>query len=179
VFEPLEVDVGEEPAGRVPGGLVVGGGPPMSGPGTGPASKLRPSRWSCDWSHNLEVEDVAVEAEILQESVELFGPRSVLSLILPVCIVLVLESVIEFPDPIAQIVALPSGFGECRVWGAAALLVAGTTRGGLAGAHAIASGLEAKDIVLCNGELALGVSHLAPVLGALSGGRVCESLVAV
>jgi hypothetical protein len=75
--------------------------------------------------------------------------------------------------------ALPGGFGECGVWGAAALLVAGTTRGGFAGAHAIASGLEAEDVVLRDGELALGVSHLAPVLGALSGGRVCESLVAV
>ncbi len=120
---------------------------------------------------------MAVEAEILLESVELFGPRSVLSLIVPVCIVL--ESVIEFPDPIARIVALPRGFGECGVWGAAALLVAGTTRGGFAGAHAIASDLKAEDIVHCDGELALGVSHLAPVLGALSGGRVCESLVAV
>jgi hypothetical protein len=125
----------------------------------------------------LEVEDMAVEAEVLLESVELFGPGSVLSLIVPVCIVL--ESVIELSDPLAQIVALPGGFSEGGVWGAAALLVAGASRSGFAGAHAVASGLKAADIIFGGGELALCVSHLEPVLGALSGGRVCQSLVAV
>jgi hypothetical protein len=173
VFEPVEVDAGEEPAGRVSGSLVVGEGTSNVGGGY----RARFGAEAAALELRLEVEDVAVEAKVLLESVELFGPGSVLSLIVPVCIVL--ESMIEFPDPLAQIVALPGGFGEGGVWGAATLLVAGATRGGFAGAHALASGLEAEDIVLSDGELVLGVSHLTPVLGALSGGRVCESLVAV